>query len=140
MSMNVCDYARDMLNTQFEIGKFDCVQMVAKFLRNFIDVPGKFEGYTLNTYRMLYMRHRDKALALAVRWLESFLDEIDYHDMQAGDIAVLSYNFSPIFFGILIGNGKVLIVDENGLQSAFIGFYKIERIFRCRELSHMSPQ
>lgn len=140
MSANVCDYARDMQGVAFEIGKFDCLQMVIKFLGRFSKVPKKYEGFTTNTYFLLYRKNPARAIELMVEYLESFLDEIDWHDMRSGDIAVLSYNFSPYFLGIVMGNGKVLVVDQkHGIVSVFLGFYKIERVFRCREQSQL-PQ
>lgn len=140
MSVNVCDYARDMQGTEFQIGKFDCFQMVLKFLDRFTTMPRKFEGFTTNTYYLLYKKSPIRAIELMIRYFETFLDEIDWHDMHTGDIAVLSYNFSPYFAGIIMGNGKVLVVDQNhGMVSAFLGFYKIERMFRCRELSQAQP-
>jgi len=141
MNKTVAEYAHEMRDMKVEVGKFDCARMVVKFLDHVIKVPRVCEGFTINTYYILYMKDPEKARGLMVRWLESFLVEIDYTEMKPGDIAVLSYNFSPIFLGIIAGNGKVLVVDRHGVVSAFIGFYKIERMFRCQQLFHtLQPQ
>jgi len=124
-----------MRGKKFNIGEFDCANMVIQFLSDFVEVPTEFEDVTIDTYRLLYKNNPNRALKVMVRWLESFLTEIDYKNILPGDIVVLSYNFLPIFLGIVLGNGRVAVVDQrNGIVSTFLGLYKMERIFRCQQL------
>ena len=134
--ISVFEYAHSIINKKYKLGEFDCVQLVVNYFNNFIDVPKKIDRYTIETYPTLYKENPIKAMDMMLKWLQSFLHEIEINKMQSGDIAVLKYKYSLLFLGIIIGNGKTLVVTKRGAESISLKPYTIERMFRCPQLLH----
>lgn len=131
MKLSLAEATKDLVNKTYELGKIDCIHMVYNYLNTMIKMPTEYNGLTLENYKDFFKLDPDAAREAMVEFLSNILDEIKIIEMLPGDIVVLTYCFSPIFLGIVLANGMVLICSSEGIVSAPLGHYKIERIFRC---------
>lgn len=140
MNPNISEATKDLVGKTYELGKIDCIQMVYKYLSTMMELPIEFKGLTLENYKDFFETDPDAAREAMVEFMSSILDEVKLLEMLPGDIVVLTYCYCPVFLGIVLANGRVLICSSEGVVSAPLGHYKIERIFRCPARSHSSQQ
>ena len=138
MRKNLAEFSKPMVGEPFEIGKNDCFHMIYRYLEFFgAEIPPEMKGLSESIGETYRLNRRIAHDAMCECFIDNF-EEIEIQDMQAGDIALLSYHGSLIFTGIVLNNGNCLICSEQkGVATVPLRFYKIERILRCRDLSRL---
>jgi len=127
-----------LVSRPYRLGEVDCFSTILVYLQaRRVPLPAEFEGQTRHTYPDLYKTDPEGAKALAIRFLESVLDEVPPHTAIAGDILVLRLPGNPPFLAIDGGNGQVVAASvEHGVRPLAKRHYKVERCFRCPRPCH----
>lgn len=100
------------------------------------ELPGEYEGLTLETYADLFRADPGKAKEVMVGFMGAVADEIDPARARVGDVLLLKSISRPeadAFLGIHGGSGHVVCSSrEHGVTVYRTKNYKIERAWRCR--------
>ena len=131
--MNLAKITEYLVGQGYELGKMDCFALTIVYLEmRGVKIPGSFRGYTMESYKDLYIDAPVLAKEIMVDCMASITEEIPVSKAFAGDILLLRYRKSPHFFGIDGGNGNVLLpFEDKGVRVVPLKQYTIERAYRC---------
>lgn len=137
MRMSLASITAKLVGQQYELGIQDCFALIIHYLRlQACPVPKEFHGYTMDTYKDLFLRRPAAAKILMVKLMAEILDEVPTHQAFAGDIMLLSLGEDK-FLAINGGNSNIVAASKvRGVAVTPLKHYTIERVFRCRKLAH----
>jgi len=103
------DFLRIWLRRPFDLGRYDCLQMV----REFYSLPDRWGGIDLSRdgdYTQLWLGDKWEARALYLRMLSDYFTPISPVERLPGDLIVIE---SPLFsVGIYLGNDVYIGFSE----------------------------
>jgi len=124
-----------ILNKQYKLGEVDCFKVVYDYLKQLdYDIPTRFENVTIDDYAALYRSDVIEAKKLMLRFLQSYLDEVEVKFAFAGDILLMQFKTQTPFLAIDAGNGKILSASPQlGTNVISKQYYKTLRVFKCHK-------
>jgi len=124
-----------ILNQKYRLGEVDCFKVVYDYLKQLDpNIPTRFENVTIDEYADLYKRDSFEAKRLMLRFLESYLNEVDIKFVFAGDVLLMQFKTQTPFLAIDAGNGKILSASPQlGTNVISKQYYKTLRVFKCHK-------
>jgi len=143
IKFNLFAITKELINAPYKLGGqsitegLDCFSLVYRYLimRGYA-LPIEYKGLTLETYKDLYDKDRDRATQIMIEFVEEHMEEIPRSMMFAGDVAlarVTGEDRGHAFLVIDGGNGNIICAtEEYGVTISSVKYYTVERVFRCR--------
>jgi len=119
------EFVKKWLNKPFELGKYDCLQMI----KEFYNLPDKWNGIDIKNgkYIDLWINNKEKAIEIYKQFIKDNFKQIDNKQKEKGDLIIIDDFIFTV--GIYLGNNKYVTFNEQKgcYISKIIGKYFIYR-------------
>jgi hypothetical protein len=133
--VKMVEITQRLIGLKYELGKVDCFRLIITYMELIgKKLPSEYKGYTLETYKDLYLRNSKEAKELMVELMNDLLEPINIHHILPGDICLLKLRSSKPFLGIETGNANLIVAAETkGVTVVPRKYYTILGAWRCRQ-------
>lgn len=110
----------------------DCFSLVYTYLKmNGLVLPAEYGGLTLDNYYDEWRKDPSETLRAAIRFIEEYASRVEPHQATARDILLVANENESPFFAIDAGNGYMLTVIGDKVQSVNKKYYQTRMVFKC---------